>query len=130
MDIVARICEIPVEFKARGDVSVLQLIRESGFEAQHVTVTVDALCKYLRDKPALIDAWFGYSEDKRTSSGWYILQRPNGQFEVAFFPKGESLITANRASACAEFVLREIRAIAAELAVEALVGSSSKKNRD
>ena len=119
MDVVARICEIPVEFKARGDVSVLQLVRESGFGAQHATVTVDALGKYLRDKPDLIDAWFRYSEDKRTSSGWYILQRPDGQFEVAFFPKGQSLVTANRASACAEFVLREVRAIAGEQAVAA-----------
>jgi hypothetical protein len=119
MDDVARVCEIPVEFKARGDVSLIQLVRESGFEAKHVNLTVAALCEYLRDKPALIDAWFGYSEDKRASSGWYIRQRPNGQFEVAFFPKGESLITADRALACAEFVLREILAIAGEQADEA-----------
>lgn len=115
MDVVARICEIPIELKARGDVSVLHLVRESGFGTQHAIVTVDALGKYLQAKPALIDAWFEYSEEKRTSSGWYILQRPDGQFEVAFFPKGESLIIANRASACAEFVLREVRAIAGEL---------------
>jgi hypothetical protein len=112
MDVIARICGLPAQFKARGDVSVSQLVEESGYLAAPADLTVESVSTYLREHPELIEAWFGYSEDKRTSSGWYVVERPRDTFEVGEYPKGDRISIAGRASACAEFIVREIRSIA------------------
>ena len=91
---------------------MLGLVEESGYRDQKSALTVEAVRACLSGRPDLVDAWFGYSEDKRTSSGWYIVQCEDAQFEVGFFPKGERLTIESRALACAEFILREVRAIA------------------
>lgn len=83
MDVVAKICALPLEFKARGTVSVVQLIDESGYRSTRAALTVEAVWAYLGGRPDLIDAWLAYSEDKRTSSGWYITQRSGDSFESA-----------------------------------------------
>jgi hypothetical protein len=112
VDVVARICELPVEFRTRGNASVTQLVEESGYAGHKTAVTVEAVSRYIHDRPDLIEAWFSYSEDQRTSSGWYLICRADGKFEVGYFPKGERLAIADREAACAEFIVREIRSIA------------------
>jgi hypothetical protein len=112
MDVVARICELPIQFKGRGTVSVIQLVDESGYRAAAGSLTVDAVLTYLREHPHLIEAWLGYSEDKRTSSGWYVTERSSDNFEIGYHPRGERISIAGRAPACAEFIVREIRSIA------------------
>jgi hypothetical protein len=101
MDVVARTYSLPVEFKARGTVSVIQ-----------ASLTVDTVSMHLRQHPELIDAWLAYSEDKRTSSGWYVTQCSADSFEVGYYPKGERIFIAGAATACAEFIVREVRSIA------------------
>jgi hypothetical protein len=55
--------------------------------------------------PTLIDEWLAYSEDKRTSGGWYILR--SGEVGQALKP--ESRITYSCMSeAVSEFVVREL----------------------
>jgi len=87
-------------------------VDESGYRAAPGSLTVDAVSRYLHEHPALIEAWLAYSEDKRTSSGWYITQRSDDTFEIGYHPKGERIVIAGRASACAEFIVREVRSIA------------------
>jgi hypothetical protein len=72
MDVVARICDLPVQFKARRTASVIQLVDESGYRADPGSLTVNAVSAHLDAHPDLVDAWLAYSEDKRTSSGWYV----------------------------------------------------------
>jgi hypothetical protein len=112
MDMIARVCALPVEYEAREDVSIFRLVEESGYVSARATLTVDVVSEYLREHPDLIEAWLGYSEDKRTSSGWYITRRSGAAFEIGYFPQGERISVADPARACAEFVVREIRAIA------------------
>jgi hypothetical protein len=68
---------------------------------------------YLAEHPDLVDAWLGYSGDKRASSGWYLVEKPAGTFEVGYYPSGNRLAFTDRGRACAEFIIREIRSIAA-----------------
>jgi hypothetical protein len=112
MDLIARICALPVQFKARGDVSVLQLVEESGYRNAPSELVAELVVRHLSEHPELIEAWFGYSEDKRTSSGWYLVQRSGDTFEIGYFPKGEQMLIKGRAQACAEFIVREVREIA------------------
>jgi hypothetical protein len=112
MDVVARICAVPIELRRRGTVSVAELVAESGYGADPTSLMVEAVSRYLRAHPELIEAWFGYSEDKRTSSGWYVTERSGGMFEIGWHPAGDRVSVSDRADACAEFVVREVRAIA------------------
>jgi hypothetical protein len=112
MEVVAKICELPVEFKARGTVSIIQLVDESGYRSARAALTADVVSAYLRQHPHLIDAWLAYSEDKRTSSGWYVTQRSGDSFEIGYYPNGERISASGRVAACAEFIVREVGSIA------------------
>jgi len=112
MDVVAEVCDLPVRFKTRGDASVAMLVDESGYRQTPSALTVETVSAHLERRPDLVDAWFGYSEDKRASSGWYVTERSAGMFEVGHYPSGERLSMTARVRACAEFIVREVRAIA------------------
>ena len=112
MDVVGGICELPVQFKARRTVSVSQLVDESGYRTDPGTLTVDEVSRHLHKHPDLIEAWLAYSEDKRTSSGWYLTRRSDDIFEIGYYPEGERIVVAGHAAACAEFIVREVRSIA------------------
>jgi hypothetical protein len=112
MDVIARICDLPVQFKTRENVSVLQLLEDSGYREAPSKLTAESVSKYLYGHPDLTEAWFAYSEDKRTSSGWYLVQRSGDAFEIGYIPKGERISIEGRVPACAEFIVREVRAIA------------------
>lgn len=114
MDLVARICDLPLRFKARRTVSVVQLVDESGYRAAPTELTVDAVSAHLREHPQLIEAWLRYSEDKRRSSGWYVTRRSSDTFEVGYYPGGERFSVVSPTSACAEFIVREVRSIAGD----------------
>lgn len=73
---------------------------------------MNAASAYLRQHPELIDACLAYSEDKRTSSGWYVTPHSANSFEIGCHAQGERILVADRTSACAEFIVREIRSIA------------------
>lgn len=110
MDVVADVCEIPVRL-IRGDVSVWKLVDESGYRHSPMILSVEAVSSYLAQHPGLVDAWLGYSADKRTSSGWYIVEKSAGTFEVGDYPKGRREYFTDRDRACAEFIIREVRSI-------------------
>jgi len=112
MHVAADICELPVRFAARGDVSVLKLLDESGYGHDRGSISVDVVFAYLAQHPNLVNAWLGYSADKRVSSGWYFKETPGNMFEVGYYPAGERLSIGDRTRACAEFIVREVRAIA------------------
>ncbi len=108
MDVVADICELPLRLRIRN-ISVIALVEESGYRDDPNALTVDAISSYLAEHPELVDSWFGYSEDKRTSSGWYVKQLAADAFEIGYYPKGEPLSISGRIPACAEFIVRESR---------------------
>ena len=110
MDVVADVCQIPVRLN-RGDVSVWKLVDESGYRDSPMILSVESVSSYLAQHPELVDAWLGYSADKRVSSGWYIVEKPAGTFEVGCYPKGRRESFTDRDRACAEFIIREVRSI-------------------
>lgn len=74
MDVVADVCQIPVRIN-RDDVSVWKLVDESGYRDSPMILSVEAVSSYLAQHPGLVDAWLGYSADKRVSSGWSPVRR-------------------------------------------------------
>jgi len=112
-EIARRVYYIPSEFHRRGDVSVVALVEESGYDNTNTSSLRQAIEQQLRARPALIEDWLGYSADKRTSRGWYFQDDPVPI--VAYFESGvgrsrEQRFT-DRAQACAEFIMRELESI-------------------
>jgi hypothetical protein len=108
---VERLCRLPADFYS-GSKSMLQLIAESGIDASPEALTVTTVLAYIADHPDLINQWLLWSANKRVSSGWYFLRQSTG-YVVGFRPKGEVLSFAQAAPACAEFVVREVKAMMA-----------------
>lgn len=111
--IVINVCEMPVQFRARCDVSMMQLVRESGLIESPEALTLGAVSDYLRQHEHLVEAWMMLSKDKRTSSGWYFVESSEVSFEVGYSPDGPRHFFCDRVQACAEFIVREANAIAA-----------------
>lgn len=109
--VIENLCHLPANFQGGGK-SPVQLIAESGLAQCESALSVEAISTCLSRHPALVAQWLQWSEDKRVSSGWYFM-RKSSKFVVGFSPKGETLYFTEALPACAEFVIREVRAIRA-----------------
>lgn len=70
--VVEAACRMPLTFKTRSDLSILQVFHASGYAAWAPEVTEALILAHLRSRPDLIDAWLAYSEDQRCSPAWYL----------------------------------------------------------
>jgi hypothetical protein len=111
-DVVVKVCSIPADFHRRGDVSVVYLLEESGYDTIRDAITVPILQQYLQAQPSLIADWAGYSEDKRCSSGWYF---DDSRYSIGHFSaeagQSREQVFAGRKRACAEFIKHELESI-------------------
>ncbi len=107
------ICRIPEALSQR---SLRDLVAETGYRELRPTLTRDDVAGHLARHPGLVLDWLRYSEDKRTSGGWYLLHRstewvvgrlagPDQEREIRFGSGPE---------ACAEFILRELDGVAGD----------------
>ena len=66
----------------------------------------------LANDPALIAAWQGYSDDKRTSSGPYLDRNRVGFFDISGEPRRSAVRNhKNPVDACADFIHREAASV-------------------
>lgn len=109
-DCFTRICRIPAEFRGGGK-PLLEVVRASGFPEIRGQFPARDLAEYLRAHPSLVDRWVRFSEDKRTSTGWYL--RPPysiGRISPTSPPMHE-IKHVDLAAACAAFIIAELGAI-------------------
>jgi hypothetical protein len=107
--VVASVCGIPIAFRQVGGKSLHQLIAESGYWEMSGQLSAVSIESFLRQSPELVDDWLRYSEDKRTSGGWYFVDE--GDRFVVGQIQGRQLIFDDRLVACAEFILREVMSV-------------------
>jgi hypothetical protein len=62
----------------KGDKSVNQLVRESGYRERRAGINVEAIAECLRAHPQWVDAWFDYPDWKGPSDGWVIERSAEG----------------------------------------------------
>jgi len=108
-----RVCNIPADFHRRGDTSVFQLVRESGYADADTSSLRFAVEQQLRTHPTLIDDWLAYCADKRTSSGWHLAD--DAPFTVGYYDirhgRSREQRFSDRSEACTEYIMRELKAI-------------------
>lgn len=107
-----RLVHLLNDFSRISNLSIYSLLKETGYYEIHDQISVqnirDALVKY----PECIDEWITYSEDKRSSSGWYIKKEEDGQHTVGFIGGNKHANYnekySDRIDACARFIKFEI----------------------
>jgi hypothetical protein len=114
-DIVAQIITLPRRFHSLGNASMFSLLQGTGYFGLHDHISEHDIREALLRCPECIQEWMRYSEDKRTSSGWYITENDEGCYEVGDVTERgdlqQRLVYADPIDACAAFVKREIENI-------------------
>jgi hypothetical protein len=110
-NMVKDILQIPEKFYDPSvDKSFYTLLKESGYFEDYDKISEEDIYQELLNHPEAIDQWEGWSDDKRTTSGWYLRKKDN-IYIVAFFPKNDSVKPiefSDPAKACAVFIIKEL----------------------
>lgn len=105
------IARLPRTFLSRGDISAFAILEQSGYLERHADVTPDLLAEILTSDASLVDDWLAYSENKRTSSGWYFL-RGIPDFAIGYVSDAGHKIDedtySDGAEACSNFIKKEL----------------------
>lgn len=109
-DLLSRVCLLPQEFRRRGDVSMIDLVRDSGYLRSPSAVTEEHLERYFRANPDAIDSWSLHSMDQRCAPAWYLVEPSDnaGQWAVGYLTangqRTREAFYSDGAKACASFV--------------------------
>jgi hypothetical protein len=116
-DILVDLVELPRMFNV-GGMSMYEILKQTGYFELDNEVSETDIRKILARNPECVDEWISYSEDKRTSSGWYIKQENCTTYKVGcLLPKGRKgieTIYGDRTDACAAFIKHELEDVRGE----------------
>lgn len=113
---IESICRMALNFETRENISMVALLKESGYTAIHTDITEKELSEYFRNNPDLIETWLLETDNKRTSVGWYIKEPGDSftkskQWVVGLYPTGEIKEFREAAEACGFYVKMEVEEI-------------------
>lgn len=117
VDIAVQIVTMPRRFHSLGNISIFGLLEETGYFELHDQISEDDIRTALLCCPECVQEWIQYSEDKRSSSGWYLTLNDEGLYETAYFDIKAVPNTINRVQyksgvdACAAFIKHEIETL-------------------
>ena len=106
-DAIQQICNLPAIFRG-GDKSSHTLVRESGIDVR--SLSADSVIAVLRSTPDLVREWLQWSEDKRSSPGYYFLAERKC-YVVGYYPGHERVEFDDPIVACADFLIKEVNTI-------------------
>jgi len=112
-----QIVTMPRRFHSLGNISIFSLLEETGYFELHDQISEGDIRTALLCWPECLQEWIQYSEDKRSSSGWYLTLDDEGLYETAYFDIKAVPNTTNRVEyesavdACAAFIKHEIESI-------------------
>lgn len=86
--------------------SIRDALAQSNYIANRGCLNQAQLLEVLADKPEFMDDWIRFSEDKRTSGGWYIKRETREVGRLS--PEVESMIFGSLAEAVAAYVVLEL----------------------
>jgi hypothetical protein len=109
---IKNICQIPIKFKTENK-SIFDLLKETGYFENPDSVTIELIEEYLNKNQNIIHDWLIYSQDKRTSSGWYIIEKDKSII-VGYLNNGKREKEKefnDLVKACSVFIVNEINSI-------------------
>jgi hypothetical protein len=108
---------MPRRFHSLGNISIFSLLEETGYFELHDQILKHDIRTALLCCPECVQEWIQYSEDKRSSNGWYLTLNEEGLYETAYFDIKAAPNTTNRVQyenatdACAAYIKHEIESI-------------------
>jgi len=114
---IVQILRLPHQFYTIQNVSMFALLEATGYFKLHDHVAEEDIRAALGNCPECVEEWMKYSEDKRTSSGWYFTLNDEDLYETGYFdiksvPNDTNRVQyENPIDACAAFIKHEIESI-------------------
>jgi len=112
--VIQRIIYLPEEFKRIQNTSIYNLLKESGYFELYNEINEINIIKEIVSNPQCVKQWLNWSEDKRSSSGWYFKQNEEGKYIVGYFPSQQGFKVKEYSDikeACAAFIKLELENI-------------------
>ena len=111
--IIKELIYLPRKFHQIKTQSIVLLLKETGYSEIQNKVEIQEIRDALVSNPECISDWMQYSEDKRTSSGWYFKPKGTDKFVVGYLSEGRHSKKHlseydNDVDACAIFIKHEI----------------------
>jgi len=115
-NIISDLVSLPERFyNLKNDKSIYALLQDTGYFEIHNNVKENELENYLIQFPEYICQWKEWSENKRTSSGWYFNEEDENNYSVIFFDLNKNikknLKYTDIIKACAAYIKIEIDSI-------------------
>ena len=104
-DTIAKICRMPRDFRTRGDVSMVELLQESGYAEYRELITEDLIREYVDTHRENIAAWQRYSDDQRCGPSWFFRNKTIGHVPISGKIELEKEYPSE-AEACAAYIKR------------------------
>ncbi|HWA25037.1 MAG TPA: hypothetical protein VG734_05125 [Lacunisphaera sp.] len=112
-EVLERIFSLPLELHLRSQVSLLQLVKNTGYPALSGQIDVGSIKDAIRGRQGLIDAWLDYSREKPANWGWFIEGPDDGIYLVGSRTRSLEMPWQIREveEACACFIKAELDAV-------------------
>lgn len=108
------ICEFPITYKTQN-LSPRSIFERSGYSHHFASLSPKVIDNFLKDKPALIDAWYTYSGDQRHSPAFALGRFSPTRALVVFYAstpnRKEESSLLNERQACALFVYLQMESL-------------------
>lgn len=98
-------------FYREENVTFAYLLIESGYPTMHDQISQAEIAEGLSQHLECVEPWLRWSEDKRSSSGWYLRETDRSRYAVGRMSPQESTqptVYVDRVEACAAFIKREL----------------------
>jgi hypothetical protein len=104
---ISNVLRIGHDTSMRGEgISLNHALRRADYVNVRKEFEAQDLVPYLRAAPELVEQWWMYSEDKRTSGGWWIIKESREVGGFAFPDMTQRFDSLEEA--VAEFIVREL----------------------
>jgi hypothetical protein len=114
-DIVGLLVTLPRRFYSLGNISMFSLLEVTGYFGIYEQVSEADIRAALVRHPECVQEWFHYSEDKRTSLGWYLTENDGQCYETGYIADAQTRTNRvqhdNTIGACAVFIQHELEDI-------------------
>lgn len=113
VSILQAIYALPVALRLRGGVTLLQLVRETGYPDQPAEIGVAEIRSGLAGREGILAVWLEYSRGKDANWGWFF----EGPYQGFFLTGSRTrslegpINTPDAAEACAYFIKAELDSI-------------------
>ena len=104
---------MPTNFQELRNISFVSLLRNTGYFELLDEISSNEIKEQLEKYPEWVKQWVNYSNDKRTSSGWYFIKSEMGKYIVGFYPpnKNRTMEFVDIVEACSVFIKMEIESV-------------------